>query len=246
MSIVSALIDSREPQWAKLLKFGGASVSVTTLDAGDLWLACSDGALLAVERKTDTDFLHTLKDDRLFPQVTRLRAVTPWAYLVISGDLRPGPNGKCLTEGRETGWNWASIQGALLDVQELGVHVLFITSDYDYETAVTRLANRDRGAKPIAPPRDPLLVGEAETILATFPGVGPERVKALLDHCGTAAYALDWLTDGDYKAAVPGIGEGTKRRVRRALGLTEGNVLAVVSMSTEESSELTLTGNKHE
>lgn len=229
MAILSVLIDSREPNWVQCLKFGNVPVTVTQLDAGDLWLACSDGALIAIERKTDTDLLNTLRDERLYPQIARLRGMTPWAYLVISGDLRPGPNGKCLTEGRETGWNWASVQGALLDVQELGVHTLSVSSDYDYEAAAIRLANRNRGSKAITPARDPLIVTDEEAILAALPGVGQERAKSLLDHCGTAAYAIDFLTDGDFRGRVPGIGDAIRHRVRRALGLGEGNVLAVVS-----------------
>ena len=218
MGILSVMIDSREPQQIQALRFGGVPTAVIALDAGDLLVACDDSALLCIERKTVNDFLNTLRDNRLFPQLVRVREVTPWGYLVICGDLRPGANGKCLCHGGETGWNWSSISSALLTCQEIGVHVLQIASDADYEAAVIRLANRDRSQLRTRPARDVTLVSVEETILAALPGIGQERAQALLDYCGTPAAALTYLTCDDTHD-IPGIGYQTKHKVRRALGL---------------------------
>lgn len=122
--ITSVIIDSREPDWVKGLKFGGVPTAVTALDAGDFLVATSDGVLLSIERKTSDDLLNTLKGDRLFSQCARIRAATPWAYLLITGYLGPGPDGKTITT-RQTGWDFSAVQGALLTVQELGVNVVF-------------------------------------------------------------------------------------------------------------------------
>lgn len=226
MGLASVLIDSREPSWVQQLTFGGVPTAVMQLDAGDLLLTADDGAILAIERKTASDFLNSLHDDRLFAQVATLYAVTPWSYLVLTRDLRPGPNGKAIADGRESGWTWPSVQGALVTVQELGVHVVQVVSDYDYEATVIRLANRNREPVWILPPRDALIVTEAEQILAALPGIGVERARAVLDYCGSAAWALAFLTDDNcVPEAKIGIAEGTKRRVRKALGLEDWAIL---------------------
>lgn len=230
MAIEAVQIDSREPQWCKELKFGGVPTAVTALDAGDLLCVTDDGSMILIERKTCSDFLNTLRDERLFPQIQRMREVTPWSYVALCGDIRPGPGGKCLVDGRESGWNWQSVQGALLSVQELGTHIIYIASDFDYEASVLRLGNRDRSNMRIHPPRDITMVGEAEAILAAFPGIGPERAKLILEYCGTPADALLYLSDDQWEGStkIPGIGAGTKARIRRALGLEDWAVLSKV------------------
>ncbi len=231
MGLLSVIVDSREPSWVQQLTFGGASVAVTMLDAGDLLCATDDGAIVGIERKTSGDLLNTLRDDRLFPQIARLREVSPFAYLVITGTLHPGPGGHCVTEERESGWQWASVAGALLTVQELGVGILQVASDVDYEAAVIRLANRSREPLRVAPARDVTIVSEREQVLAALPGIGAERAAMLLRQF-SPAMAIAWLTTPgelwDPPIVVPGIGEGTRRRVRRALGLSDNLSLDIV------------------
>lgn len=220
MALESILIDQREPTWAQSLTFGGVPALVTLLDAADYICATDDGSTVAIERKEANDFLNTLRSDRLFPQLARLRDVTPWAYLALSGSLLPGAGGKCFVNGIETGWNWASVSGALLTVQELGVHVVQIAGDHDFEAAVLRLCARDRANLRIEPARDIALISDAEAILTALPGIGPEKAAALIEYCGTAAWALACLTDTGWPGpSAPGIGNGLRLRARKALGL---------------------------
>ena len=118
-SIVSAMIDSREPEWVQKLTFDGAAVVTILLDAGDVWLTTADNTVIIVERKTPTDLLNTLRAERLFAQCAAMREYSDWCYLVISGELQRGASGKTWAEQRQTGWSWDSVQGALLTVQEL-------------------------------------------------------------------------------------------------------------------------------
>jgi len=239
MGLVSVIVDSREPEWVQALTFGGVPAIVSALDAGDLLLACDDGALVVVERKTASDFLNTLRDDRLFPQIAKLREQTQWSYLVVCGDLRPGPGGVCYCDGKETGWNWSSVSGALITAQELGVHVVQLAGDHDYEAAVIRLACRDRQTVRVQPARDLSIVSEAERILAALPGIGPERIAAVLEFCGTPAWALTWLTDDRQlnDGTVPGIGLRTKQRIRKALGLDAETYMSVIVKDTNQEAE---------
>jgi len=229
VGLVSVMVDSREPSWCQQLTFGGVSTAVVMLDAGDLLCATDQGDLLVVERKTCGDFLNSLRDDRLFPQMSKLREVTLWAYLALCGDMHPGPGGKCMVDGRDNGWNWSSVTGALLSIQEVGVHVLFIASDFEYESTIVRLANRDRAPMKLQPPRDISIVSEAEAILSSLPGIGAEKAAALLTHCGTPAMALQILTDESIHPTIPGIGDGIRRKVRKALGIEDGYSLAEVT-----------------
>ena len=232
MAIISAVVDSREPTWCQELTFGGVPVAVTMLDAGDVMVATDDGAIIVVERKTATDLLNTLRDDRLFPQLQRLHDMTPWGYLVVCGSLHGSPGGKCWANGVETGFNWWSVQGALITAQELGVHVVYLASDLEYEQAIIRLANRDRGTVRVKPARDTTIISDAEAMLTALPGIGPEKAQALLAYCGTPAYALQYLS-GDWDGpTAPGLGEGTRRRIRKALELPEWAAISVITLET--------------
>lgn len=209
------------------------------MDAGDLLVATDDGSMLCIERKTASDFLNTLRDDRLMPQMLGIRSLTPWAYIAICGDLRCGQGGKALVDGRESGWNWSSVQGALLTVQEIGVNVVWVPNDYDFETTVLRLGNRDRSTVHVGPARNLVALSEAETILMSLPGIGPEKAQELMRYTGSAAWALWYLTDTTWKTPVgmDGIGEGTRRKVRHALGLVDSQEncsLGVVEMASGE------------
>lgn len=236
MALVSVVCDSREPTWVQQLTFGGVPTAVSLLDSGDILAATDDNCLLLLERKTAGDLLNTLRDDRLFPQLSAMRAVTPWCYLVICGQLQAGPAGKCYSDGRETGFNWSSIAGALLTVQEIGINVVWCANDTDFEAAVIRLGNRDRSAVKILPARDSTILSEAENVLIGLPGIGVEKAGALMQYCGNAADALAYLSDDQWSGpSAPGFANGTKRRVRRALGLTEDYILAVVKRQRDET-----------
>jgi ERCC4-type nuclease len=217
--ITSIIIDSREPAWVQNLEFGGVPKAIAPLDAGDFLIAASDNRTLGIERKTSSDFLNTLAADRLFPQLTRLREQTAFAYLLITGPLQPGADGKTITE-RVTGWDWNALQGALLTVQELGVSVVHAVNDEDLEPAIIRLAARRRDDVRVLPPRQPNVYGPGAAVLAALPGIGLERLDAVLEAAGTPAWALQMLTQ-KHGEDVPGIGPATKARIRNALGLED-------------------------
>jgi ERCC4-type nuclease len=232
MSITAAVIDSREPKWVQGLSFNGAMVATGLLDAGDLLAICDDGTLLAIERKTPDDLLNSIRDERLWAQLAGLCQVTRWAYLVVTGELRQGPDGKVVTDARGTGWNWASVQGALLQAQEMGIFIVHCAGDEDYEAAVLRLATRSHRAEVVvSPAREPRILAQAEQILCALPGIGWERMQALMQHCGNAAWAMNYLTSIE-ASDIPGIGPGTRRAIRKALGLKEDEELAVVIAET--------------
>lgn len=230
MTIVAVYVDSREPDWVQALTFGGAKRAVTLLEYGDLLVAADDGAMIAVERKTPSDFLGSIADGRLWPQLTGLVTTTRWTYLLITGALECGADGKVIADGRPTGWSWASVQGALLQAQELGAFVMHTAGSDDFEATVIRLAARSHQVeKLVAPAKLPRVLTAGERILTSLPGIGLEKVGLLTDYASSPAWALQFLTDLAIDGErITGIGPQTKKAVREALGLRDGQELAVI------------------
>lgn len=219
--IVSALIDSREPAEIQNLDLGVPVVTMP-LDAGDIIVTCDDGRTLVIERKTPSDFLGSIKDGRLFQQCHKMREMSEFCYLAIVGRMDMVKGNKVRVDGyRITGWNWDSVQGALLTVQEMGASIIY---GADFKGCVERLARRDRDGLTIHPRRQSEPMTPDEAFLASLPGIGALKAKELLSY-GTAAQALDYLTDipNDLDKdglKIPGIGWNTKVAIRNVLGLS--------------------------
>jgi ERCC4-type nuclease len=221
MGITAIMIDSREPEWVQKLEFGGLPKTVTMLDWGDCMAATDDGSMVLVERKTPDDFLGSLRDERLFLQLSNMLLITRYGYLMITGELQRGPGGVVVTDRGQTGWSWAAVQGALLTIQEMGIFVTYSGGDQDYEAAILRLGNRDRKAVlELGPAKKVRLLDPSEAIVSTLPGIGIERLHQVMEYCQTAANALVALTDEDTQ--IPAVPMSVKKRVRQALGLTPG------------------------
>jgi len=241
--IEAVLVDSREPDWVQGLTFGGAPTSVTMLEECDIKAITSDGHTLVVERKTPDDLLNTLKEERLFPQMTRLSderltqqlagyPPTSWPYLLICGQLSPGPNGKVMTERGVTGWSYGAVMGALLSIQEMGVFVVFC-GDTEFEKTIISLGSRERdGVQKILPPRPAVMLGPGAAFLASLPGIGPERVIELMRwSANIPAHALAGIVDLEIEAPLP---ENTRKRIRAVLGLKDRQILEIWMNNRDE------------
>jgi ERCC4-type nuclease len=218
--ITSILIDNREPQEIQDLKFADAPTVVTQLQAGDAVLNTKSGHILAIERKTPSDLLGSIQDRRLFHQCAAMREISDWRYLVIVGRLDVVQENQTRTDGyRVTNWNWDSVQGALLSVQESGVGVV---QTLDYKEALIRLSKRNRDDVKIMPRPD-------AAFLAGLPGIRATRAMDLLAKCGNAASALDWLSNihDDYEIKIKGIGPNQKEAIHSLFGLGDKEYLTI-------------------
>lgn len=232
--MTAIMIDQREPSWVQRLRFGGLPAAVTLLDYGDFWIATDDGCMLIIERKTPDDFLNSLRDDRLFGQLEpmankrygeQLRGgpVKTYPYLLITGALGIGAKGSVYT-GRETGWSYASVMGALLSIQEMGIFVVSCAGDEDLEAAILRLIEHKRGGElPILPARPVQALGPKEALITCLPHIGIERSQEILKAAGgNLAHALCALSDP--KANMP-VGVKVRKDIRQFLGLREAETM---------------------
>lgn len=239
MSKIDALvIDSREPDSIKNLKFDGIPVLVQMLPTGDVQALTDDGHTLVVERKTPDDFLNSLKDDRLFQQIARMteernaqqlsgKPITVWTYLVITDSITANHDGKAITRRGVTGWAFSAVMGAILSIQEMGCLVVFCNGENDFQDCILRLGKRNRSPEmKLLPSRPANILGPKATFLAGLPGIGIERVQEILDWSGNnLAHALSGLTDLEIKTPV---GVGLRKNIRTLLGLEDGQALEVV------------------
>lgn len=229
--IAAIMVDSREPKSIQQMNFDNVPVAVTQLQAGDLWASCADGEMVIIERKTPSDLLGSIGDNRLFTQVSKMRDLSKWCYIVITGVIRPTRDGMTYAGRFSTGWNWDSVQGALLTAQEMGVGIVQVYHEREYPNAVLRLAQRKRSAERVTPPvAASRIMNHGEQILTSLPGIGLERAQAILaafdEHPGRA---LEWLTWMGTWGEVAGIGEGIKTNIRHALRLDDGEELCVMT-----------------
>ena len=229
MGIAAVMIDQREPDWIKRMTFGGALVAVTLLECSDFRVACDDGEVLLVERKTASDLLASIADGRLLHQAADMALTSRWSYLLVTGEITANRDGKVVADGVLTGWSFAAVQGALLSIQEMGVFITYCAGNSDIEPALARLAARSRDASlVIAPARAPSILGAGEAALTALPGIGLDRLDNLLRACDTPARALVFLTDPAANG-VSGIGPATKANVRKALSLGVGETLTIIT-----------------
>ena len=174
-----------------------------------------------------SDLLGSISDGRLFDQASRMAKASPWSYVVVT-EIPIVRSGFVWTSGRITKWRWASVMGALLTVQEMGIGVMFLYTPERYKAALIRLAQRSRGDVRPQHKREGVLATAGEAILSSLPGISEVRAQALLDHCGSAAWALAYLA-GDGGGEVPGVGPATRDSARKALGLDDELILTVIS-----------------
>ena len=234
--LVAAMIDNREPPHIQAIKIGSVTPMVQMLPTGDAWLACDD-VNLVIERKTVSDLLASIADGRLLEQCPRMTQASPWCYVVVTGMLAC-QNGYVVNGGQVTQWQYRSVMGALLTVQELGVEIVFCDGDADYANTLGWLADRKRDTIKVKPQRrDVTLQSPAETLLCALPGISEKRAADLLHYCGTAAWAINYLTQDDNPNSVPGVGAGTRAAARSVFGLADNEFLSVLVIDDEAYSE---------
>lgn len=209
--IKSIIIDQREPPHIQGLAFPNVPVMKMTLETGDLWVKCEDGNTLIIERKEPTDLMASIADNRLFNQAAKMKQVSNWCYVIVTGKI---DDANFIDDtGRK--WTYASIWGALLSVQEMGVMIIFCDGEDDFGPCIERLAKRNRGDIKVKPVRNAYVFGGQEAVLASLPGIG---VKKAVDYLklfdGKLGESIMMLCHPESAKAIPGWGEKSAQNLK--------------------------------
>lgn len=228
VTLKAVIIDTNEKAvapWITLLDFGVPTL-YQSLPCGDCWLA-TEKHTIVVERKTPMDLLASIADGRLFEQCTAMVAQSSWCYIAITGYYTVKAH-NIIVERQMTQWNDRSVSGALLNVQELGVHIVQCDGDTDYGAVLMWLAERERGEIRIKPRRQNTPMSVQENVLNSLQAdIGPVKAKALLDHNQTLAKSLVALTRLEAEEHTPGIGQKIRQAVRTSMQLAVDEELLI-------------------
>lgn len=209
--MVKVIVDHRESASVKeALRELGVEVSVEAITPGDYVV----GEGYAVERKTFSDFLSSIYQQRLFEQLRRLREAYPQCCLIVEGDLEEGLG---LMENPLVFWGtlaWAAV--------ECPLPILFTLDQEQTAQLLFSLARRLQGEvkgptearyKPkFHEPRQQQLFA-----VQGLPGVGPKLAERLLESFGSVR--------GIFKASeeevrgVEGFGEKRAKEIASFLDL---------------------------
>lgn len=171
----------------------------------------------AIERKTTTNLLQSLKDRQLVAQAQRGTEAFDRYMLLIEGDYRRAASGKLEFfaphhperngQGWVTsGWSYEAVDGMLFDLGLLGVQVIRCDL-YDYARRIAAavlntsndnhkfLRERQRPDLPIMAKMGGELYEDAVWALCALPGCGPEVAMAMLATYGTLEKVIDALAN---------------------------------------------------
>lgn len=222
------------------------SFVVAKLTAGDINVIPNDGRIIAFELKEPGDLLGSIGDGRIFRQVENMTNHASFAVIVVTGSITYGPNDEVRIDGAPTNWKGSAIRAAICAIEWSACPVLRTTSGALGMTLVetTLLAMKppdhfQRAERVVAfPPLD-----ERVEILSGFPGIGLKRARAMMNfvghdgQMGRLADALSWATIlGAVKeeSHPEGWGPGTIQSFRNALGLSDNEMLSVISYDLPE------------
>ncbi|MBD3407077.1 MAG: hypothetical protein GF411_13245 [Candidatus Lokiarchaeota archaeon] len=222
------IIASNEREWAQKVTCGLNSSQVAFDDnpkAVDYMLYCigDDGQLFvrAIERKTPSDFLNTMKERRLDAELHRLLEDPDWwPYLLITGYFSSNKDRRIVVNGHiETGWHENAVYGKLRQVQADGIIVTHCRSDHHLEDALLHIATSDIGEKRIYPRRATRELSKGERVLESFDGVGIDLIERLKEYAGPQLFMqLMALLHPNTPNDIVGYGADRNNKIREIMG----------------------------
>ncbi len=196
------LVDHRERRTVKLVEDACEEVTLTQLPIGD-YVLLSDAAAVVVERKTVTDFLASIRSNRLWDQLLRMmkrttlfeRPVTR-RLLLIHGSVKDYFAAVECRSDRESAVHWAQLMGAYLEIVYVyHTPIIHVENDTAFTAFMRILVQRECSGKneklPSArwymkPVKADLPVKDRKKyILSSLPYIGDQLAENLLTHFGT-------------------------------------------------------------
>lgn len=204
------------------LKNAGRVSSTPEKFGADVLLIGSNGegpVRVGVQRKTVSDFLASVEDNRLAKEVQQMRRLD-MAFLVIEGSFRWGTDGKMPQNwGRQ--WTQAQVYGILWSMQAEGIMFGQVDNTTQFVAYVELLASwvskprhrfGDRRSK-----QKTELWGKMDSrdfgswVLQGLPGLGPEIAERIWDHFNGMPFG--WNVSQEEMLEIPGIGPKTVEKL---------------------------------
>jgi ERCC4-type nuclease len=219
---MKVFVDDREISIFRLIQ-KTCEVEIARLPIGDL-LVVGDSGALVVERKTVSDFVGSIRSNRLWDQLLRLmKAEEIFGYevrrrlLVIHGGFWEYTNVTSVDQRRF----WSSMFGALLETLFIyDTPIVVCENNYAFEAFLRILLSREEKGKNDGLPKarwyrkpvNRLPVKEVKHyLLDSIPMIGEVQAKNLLDYCGSISNVAK--STKNELMCVPGIGEKRAEKI---------------------------------
>lgn len=247
------IVDSNEqatnPRIVDKLREVFPHLAVSKLTCGDINVITDSGKTIAIERKEVGDLLGSIADGRVFRQVENMAMNSNYSAIVTIGKITYDREDMVVIDDKQTNWKGKSVRAAIADIMWSACPVIQ-ASDSSFPYVVRELVQfcdkpaerKQLKPRPVYFPPVP----DSTQILAGLPGVGLKRAESLLyfvgrnGERGTLIDALIWATALDLlkeDVRPEGWGSGTIRNVREALGLKEGERLAIHTEMAAEAAD---------
>jgi len=206
---VTITVDSRESRtgiFSKLAAIPGVTVQQSELSSGDYLV----GAGTAIERKSATDFVVSIMENRLFDQLARCAIEHERTVVLIEGDIYQTRSAIAPE----------ALDGALSYIALLsGASLMFSPSLARTPNIIHRMAiHLQHGLGYEVPMRSgkPKAAVAAQYLLEGLPTIGPKAAQLLLNHFGTPRRVFS--ASRPELLSVKGIGPKTVDAIAMALG----------------------------
>ena len=210
-AIFTVTVDTREP----MPGIAGILENIYHAQVTRAFLATGDYIInktIAVERKTDIDFIQSIIDGRLFRQAARLKQAFQSSAVIIEGqNLYNSP----------INVDSHSIKGALVSLALVWhIPVLFSNSPEDTALLIWLIGNQNISLVKewyhrFGQPRHQRFRKQELYVLQGLPGVGPKLAVNLLDHFGSVENAM--TASVKELLNVPNIGKAKATTIRSLL-----------------------------
>lgn len=216
--VMMLIVDTNEkatnPKVVAELEKNFSQVIIANLNSADINIPLDDGSVLAIERKTPSDFLSSISDGRLFHQAELMSKQAKYCAIIITGRFIYGDKDDMAyikdEDGKveKTNWRGSSVRASMIVLQYSSVPVIFCPPKKFCQTIseLYNTVNKPDERQAVRKKRIITFppVDEGVEFIAQIPGVGLKLAESLMlfagkmegkeDDYGSVATALHWLS----------------------------------------------------
>lgn len=196
---------------------------------GSLLLRKHTEAGMLIQRKSGGDMLGSIP--KLSSILQRMQQWDSVCWLLVCGKFQPDHDECVIADGHRSGWQWASLQGAL-DAWQLRGGLINHEPDDDFgahwlnrwDLNIHKLRKDAIGHMPVQKIAGGMFDPQPwKLTLQSFPDCGEELSRQIAGYCSTLMHSIWWMTDPT-APELKGIGPKRKEVWRRWLGLRDGEL----------------------